>query len=86
MNSWLNRGALIAGKKCHDHGGWAAGNLNMGNVCVFKLEAHQLSLRVQRLGAQTFTVPTNGVRNRRAFYNRGGNRVQLAQAGPGEEY
>ena len=88
MNSWLNRGALIAGKKCHDHGGWAAGNLNMGNVCVFKLEAHQLSLRAQRLGAQTFTVPTNGVPNLRVFacLHSEGNRVQLSRAEPGEEY
>ena len=85
---WYSSGAHvhIAGKNTSGHGGWAAGSPKKGDICVFKLEAHQLSLRVQRLGAQTFTVPTNGVRNRRAFYNRGGNRVQLAQAGPGEEY
>ena len=84
---WYNADAnvMIAGKPTDGHGGWAAGNLQAGDV---KLEAHQLSLRVQRLGAQTFTVPTNGVQNLRVFacLYPSANRVQLSRAGAGEEY
>ena len=86
---WMNNGNIYtAGKTTSGQGGWVKGNLAAGDVCVFKLEAHQLSLRVQRLGAQTFTVPTNGVPNLRVFacLHSEGNRVQLSRAEPGEEY
>ena len=91
---WANYSAHVvtAGQVVNGHGGWAAGNVKKGDVCVFKLEAHQLSLRVQRLGAQTFTIPTNGVQNLRVFVclhkPDGGatNRVRLSRAEPGEEY
>ena len=66
---------------------WVEGNLAAGDVCVFKLEAHQLSLRVQRLGGQTFTLPTNGAPGLRvlvSMYKK--TRVQLSRAEPGEEY
>ena len=54
---------------------------------MFKLEAHQLSLRVQRLGAQTFSMPTNGAPNLPVLAcMNSACRVQLSQVGPGEEY
>ena len=82
-----NYNVWIAGKNTPGHGGWAKGNIAAGDVCVFKLEAHQLSLRVQRLGGQTFTVPTNGVQGLRVHACMNGkNRVQLSRAEPGEEY
>lgn len=60
--------------------------LQMGDVAIMKLEAHQLSIRVQRLG-QAHTVPTNGVQNLRiGVMAHGINRVQLSQAEVGEEY
>ena len=69
------------------HDGWA-GNIQAGDVCVLKLEAHQLSLRVQRLGAQTFAMPTHGVQNLRIHVNLhpSANRAQVSRAEPGEEY
>ena len=79
---------FIAGKNTSGHGDWAEGNIVAGDVCVFKLEAYHPSLRVQRLGAQTFAMPTNGAQNLRVFASlyQASNRVQLAQAEPGEEY
>ena len=87
--SWKNKDTrvYIAGKDNRGHGGWAHGNIAAGDVCVFKLEAHQLSLRVQRLGGQTFTLPTNGAPGLRvlvSMYKK--TRVQLSRAEPGEEY
>ena len=80
-------GETHAGKDTKEKGGWTNKHLQVGDVAVLKLEAHQLSLRVQRLGAQTFTVPTNGVPGLRVqvcMANK--NRVQLSRAEPGEEY
>ena len=64
-------------------GGWQA-----GDVAVFKLEAHQLSMRVRRLGGQTFTMSTNGVQNLRVHINLYGNptRVQLSRVEAHEEF
>ena len=55
---------------------------------VFKLEARQLSLWVARLGAQIFTMDTGGAQGLRVYVHMhgGGNRVQLSQIEPGEEY
>lgn len=55
---------------------------------MFKLETHQLSLRVRRLEGQTFTLPTNGEQNLRIHVGlcQSPNRVQLSRAEPGEEY
>ena len=57
-------------------------------MAVFKLEAHQLSVRVRRLGTQTFTMPTNGVQNLRVRVNlyQHPGRVQLSRAEAHEEY
>ena len=78
----------IAGKHTPGHGGWAGANLVAGDVAVLKLEAHQLSLRVQRLGDRTFTVPTGGQQGLRAWVlvSHEGDRVRLAPAEPHEEY
>ena len=75
----------IAGKNCK-HAGWDG--WQAGDVAVFKLEPHQLSVRVRRLGTQTFTMPTNGVQNLRvhvSLYQRP-SRVQLTRAEAHEEY
>jgi hypothetical protein len=68
-------------------GGWA-GSWQAGDVAVFKLEARRLSMRVRRLGDQTFTMDTNGAQNLRIHVNlRGGpTRVQLSQAEPEDEF
>ena len=89
--SWCSAGnshVYIRGVDFPSHGGWAAGNIVAGDVCVFKLEAQQLSVRVQRLGAQTFTIATDGAPNLRVFVAifSGPSRVQLSRAEPGEEY
>ena len=77
----------IAGKETAKHGGWAAGTLKMGDVSVIKLEAEQLSVRVQRVGDRTFTVPTNGQRGLRVWVClHTGGRVRLSAAEPHEEY
>ena len=78
--------AWIAGNLSGDAGGWA--NWKAGDVAVFKLEAQQLSMRVRRLGAQTFTMPTNGVQNLRVhvvLYSHP-SRVQLSRVEAHEEY
>ena len=80
-----------------DNTSWAGGQVAQkqggytsfaqGDVLIFKLEARQLSLRVARLGAQTFTLSTNGVQGLRtcvaAAYP---SRVEFSAAQPGEEY
>ena len=77
----------IAGKETAKHGGWAAGTLKMGDVSVIKLEAEQLSVRVQRVGDRTFTVPTNGQRGLRVWVClHTGGRVRLSAAEPHEEF
>ena len=76
---------------------WAAGNYStnqggytsfrQGDVLIFKLEAHQLSLRVARLGAQTFTINTNGAQElRTCVCSRRQSRVEFSAAEVGEEY
>ena len=81
-----NRQVFIAGKNQSGHGGWQ--KWLGGDVVVFKLEKQQLSMRVKRLGDQTFTMPTNGVGNLHvhvwSYYTP--TRVQLSQAEPQEEY
>ena len=58
-----------------------------GDVLIFKLEARQLSLRVARLGAQTFTLSTNGVQGlRTCVCAHFPSRVEFSAAQPGEEY
>ena len=76
----------IAGQKHHGHGGWGA--WQAGDVAVFKLEAHQLSMRVRRLGDRTFTLPTNGVQNLRVHANiyQNPTRVQLSRVEAHEEF
>ena len=78
----------IAGKNDPGHGGWNKENLRAGDVAVLKLEAHQLSLRVQRLGEQTFTIPTEGQQDLRVWvwWYYSGNRVRLSAAEPHEEF
>ena len=49
--------------------------------------ARQLSLRVARLGAQTFTLNTNGVQGlRTCVCAHHPSRVEFSAAQPGEEY
>eukprot|EP01046_Picozoa_sp_COSAG06_P021614 COSAG06_NODE_1633_length_8855_cov_18.666971_2_plen_533_part_00 len=78
-------GVYIAGKDNRGHGGWAS--WQAGDVAVFKLEARRLSMRVRRLGDQTFTMDTNGAQNLRIhvfldFYACRPTRVQLSRAEP----
>jgi hypothetical protein len=70
----------IAGQYNGGHGGWIT--WQAGDVAVFKLEAQRLSMRVRRLGDQTFTMDTNGAQNLRIHVRLSGNptRVQLSQA------
>ena len=76
----------IAGKNNQGHGGWAG--WQAGDVAVFKLEAQRLSMRVRRLGDQTFTIDTNGAQNLRIHVDLAfnGTRVQLSRAEPGDEF
>ena len=73
------------GQDAWNQGGYTS--FAQGDVLIFKLEARQLSLRVARLGAQTFTLNTNGVQGLRtcvaAYYL---SRVEFSIAQPGEEY
>ena len=57
-------------------------------MAVFKLEAQRLSMRVRRLGDQTFTMDTNGAQNLRIHVNLAyyPTRVQLSQAEPEDEF
>ena len=48
------------GRRSHSQNQGGYTSFRQGDVLIFKLEAHQLSLRVARLGAQTFTINTNG--------------------------
>ncbi len=76
----------IAGQRNEGHGGW--GGWRTGDVAVFKLEAQRLSMRVQRLGDQTFTMDTNGAQNLRIHVGlaRHSTRVQLSRAEPEDEF
>jgi hypothetical protein len=76
----------IAGQIKGGHGGWRT--WQAGDVAVFKLEARRLSMRVRRLGDQTFTMDTNGAQNLRIHVNlyRNPTRVQLSQAEPEDEF
>jgi hypothetical protein len=77
---------FIAGKNNNCHGRWVG--WQAGDVAVFKLEAQRLSMRVRRLGDQTFTMDTNGAQNLRIHANLHNHptRVQLSQAEPQEEF
>ena len=56
-------------------------------MLIFKLEAHQLSLRVARLGAQTFTINTNGAQGlRTCVCSLNPSRVEFSAAEVGEQY
>lgn len=76
----------IAGKHNDGHGGFAG--WQDGDVAVFKLEAHQLSMQLQRLPDRTFTINTNGQRQLRVYAAAfdPGARVALSQAAPGEHF
>ena len=78
----------IAGQYNGGHGGW--GGWQAGDVAVFKLEAQRLSMRVRRLGDQTFTMDTNGAQNLRVHVDLcskfNPTRVQLSQAEPEDEF
>ena len=85
---WMSGNQVfIAGQNNNGHGGWPGG-LQAGDVAVFKLEAQRLSMRVRRLGDQTFTMDTNGAQNLRIHVNLYQNptRVQLSQAEPEDEF
>ena len=77
---------IIAGQDTAHGSATADKTLQQGDVCVLKLEAEQLSMRVQRLGDRAFTVPTNGQRGLRVWVCLGGSRVRLTQVLPHEEY
>eukprot|EP01043_Picozoa_sp_COSAG02_P042185 COSAG02_NODE_3562_length_6554_cov_8.462277_5_plen_551_part_00 len=81
--------ATIAGQHTKGHGGWPKAGFNKagGDVVIFKLEAHQLSMRHQRLG-RTFTIPTNGAGGLRVHANLNchPSSVALSPAEPHEEY
>jgi hypothetical protein len=79
------------------HSSWAGGpvaqtqggytSFVQGDVLIFKLEARQLSLRVARLGAQTFTLNTNGEQGLRTCVAAWSpRRVEFSAAQPEEEY
>ena len=73
------------GQYAQNQGGYTS--FAQGDVLIFKLEARQLSLRVARLGAQTFTLSTNGVQGLRTCVCSGcPSRVEFSAAQPGEEY
>ena len=73
------------GKYAQNQGGYTS--FGQGDVLIFKLEARQLSLRVARLGAQTFTLSTNGVQGlRTCVCAHCLSRVEFSAAQPGEEY
>ena len=76
----------IAGKNHAGHGGFAG--WQDGDVAVFKLEAHQLSMQLQRLPGRTFTINTNAQRQLRVYASAydPGARVTLSQAAPGEQF
>eukprot|EP01046_Picozoa_sp_COSAG06_P047206 COSAG06_NODE_6822_length_2758_cov_27.446785_1_plen_582_part_00 len=76
----------IAGQRNDGHGGW--GTWQAGDVAVFKLEARRLSMRVRRLGDQTFTMDTNGAQNLRIHVCmfESPARVQLSRAEPEDEF
>ena len=78
---------FIAGQRNNGHGGWA-GDWQAGDVAVFKLEAQRLSMRVRRLGDQTFTMDTNGAQNLRihVLLYKNPTRVQLSRAEPQDEF
>jgi len=81
---------FVGGADASGHDGWPADGWQRtaGDLAVFKLEQHQLSMHHQRLG-RTFTMPTNGVQNLRVHVCFGGsseNRVQLTRAEPHEQY
>ena len=74
-----------AGQHSQNQGGYTS--FRQGDVLIFKLEAHQLSLRVARLGAQTFTINTNGVQGLRTYVSSySQSRVEFSAAEVGEEY
>ena len=87
-NDTSNR-VWIAGQNNADHGGWPNHGFNKagGDVVIFKLEAHQLSMRHQRLG-RTFTIPTNGAVGLRvhACFLRNPSSVELSAVEPHEEF
>ena len=82
-----SNGVYTAGQYNKGHGGWNT-SWQAGDVAVFKLEAQRLSMRVRRLGDQTFTIDTNGAQNLRIHVNLHSNptRVQLSQAEPEDEF
>ena len=83
-DAWGNY-TFAAGQHSQNQGGYTS--FQEGDVLIFKLEAHQLSLRVARLGAQIFTINTNGVQGLRtcvcSYYN---SRVEFSAVEVGEEY
>lgn len=81
---------FVAGEDKSGLDGWPADGWQRtgGDVAVFKLDQHQLSMRSQRLG-QTFTMPTLGFQNLRihvCFGRSTQNRVQVARAEPHEHF
>ena len=73
------------GQSAQNQGGYTS--FVQGDVLIFKLEARQLSLRVARLGAQTFILNTNGVQGLRTCVGACcPSRVEFAAVQPGEEY
>jgi hypothetical protein len=85
--SWdaCGNGSVAGGQYATNQGGYTS--FVQGDVLIFKLEARQLSLRVARLGAQTFTLSTNGVQGLRTCVSAGSaSRVEFSAAQPGEEY
>ena len=82
---WSGWGTYAAGRQSSNQGGYTS--FRQGDVLIFKLEAHQLSLRVARLGAQTFTINTNGVQGlRTCVCSAAQSRVEFSAAEVGEEY
>jgi hypothetical protein len=84
---WRNSNQVwIAGKQTTGHGGWDT--WQAGDVAVFKLEAQRLSMRVRRLGDQTFTMDTNGAQNLRIHVNVQNHQdhVQLSQVEPQDAF
>lgn len=76
-----------AGKSAQGFGGWRADCLQHNDKAVLKLEAAQLSVRIQRLG-ETFSMPTNGAQNLRVWIcmHGKGTALQVSPAELHEEY